>query len=70
MSHQQNDKWLEAAGDNFVHALEEGNYALCKDIIADVQEVSLEAGRSLNEMLRNTPLSKFSTLSPIQPHDL
>lgn len=70
MSHPQNDKWLEHAGDNFVHALEEGNYALCKDIIADVQDVSLEAGRALNQMLRDTPLNKFMVKSHIQPHDL
>lgn len=70
MSHQQNDKWLEHAGDNFVQALAEGNYALCKDIIADVQEVNLEAGRSLNDMLRNASISQFAVKSPLQAYDL
>jgi hypothetical protein len=70
MSHKQNDQWLEAAKENFDTAIEEGNYALCKDIIADVQEVSLEAGRSLNEQLRNTPVEKFNIKSFIQPQDL
>ncbi len=70
MSHLQNDQWLEQAGENFEQAIAEGNYALCKDIIADVQEVNLDAGRQLNEQLRNTPIERFAVKSHIQPHDL
>lgn len=69
MSHPQNDKWLEHAQDNFEQAIAEGNYALCKDIIADVQEAGfLEAGRSLNQQLRDTPVEQFAIKS--NPEDI
>lgn len=65
MSHKQNDTWLEAAWENFKDALDAGNYALCKDIIADTQDAGfLDAGRSMNEELRNTPISHFAVKSP------
>lgn len=70
MSHIQNDKWLEAAQENFEGAVDSGDYALCKDIIADVLDVNPEAGRALALQLRETPVSKFNTKSFIQPHDL
>lgn len=70
MSTEQNDIWLEQAGENFDQAVAEGNYALCKDIIADVQEVNLDAGRQLNEQLRNTPIERFAVKSPIQLSDI
>jgi hypothetical protein len=67
MSHIANDKWLEAAYENFQEALESGNYALCKDIIADTQEAGfLEAGRIMNTQLRDMPISKFNPPSPYQ----
>ena len=70
MSCNQTTQWKEAAFENFEQALAEGNYSLCKDIIADVQDVDLAAGRELNEMLRNAPLEAFTNKSPIQRHDL
>lgn len=64
MSHPTNTVWLESAKENFDQALAEGNYALCKDIIADIQEAGfLEQGRELNEDLRNTPISQFAIKS-------
>lgn len=70
MSEINTERWLDAAFENFQQAVDEGNYALCKDIIADVQDVNLEAGRQLNEVLRATPIEKFAVRSHIQPHDL
>ncbi len=63
MSHPINEQWLESAREMFEGAIEAGNLPLAKDIIADVQDVSLDAGRALNEMLRNTPVSKFAIKS-------
>lgn len=64
MSNLQNDQWLESAQERFDEALANGDYPLAKDIISDVQEVNLEAGRSMNEQLRNTPVSQFGIKSP------
>lgn len=71
MSTQQTAQWLDAALDHFEGALEQRNYELAKDVIADVQDAGfLDVGRRLNEILRDTPLSQFSIKSPIQPIDL
>lgn len=70
MSHIQNDKWLEAARENFEQAIAEGNLPAVKDIIADVMDVSPETGRAMNEEIRNLPVSTWSIISPIQSYDL
>lgn len=70
MSHKENDKWLEAAQENFDGAIEEGNYQLAKDIIADTLDVSPEAGRAMAVKLREIPIEKFAVKSFIQPQDL
>lgn len=54
-----NEEWVAVAEQNFNDSLEAGDYTTCKLIIADVQQVNLEAGRGLNERLRNTPFSHF-----------
>lgn len=62
-----NEKWIEDAKDNFGQAVDEGNYTLCKDIIADVQEAGfLDEGRALNDLLRAVPVSKFITRTPYE----
>lgn len=71
MSHIQNEKWLEAALENFQDALDAGNYALIKDVIADTQEAGfLDEARVMNNKLRETPMSQFNIISPIQEKDL
>lgn len=67
---KENEQWLEAARENFDDAIEAGDYALAKDVIADVFDVSPDAARSLTEVLRNTPVEKFHVKSFIQPQDL
>lgn len=42
MSNIQNEGWLEAANDNFEEALEQGDWALCESIIADVKDVGFK----------------------------
>lgn len=65
MSNKQNDVWLEAALEAYQDALDTGNYALVKDIIADVQEAGfLDEGRVMTNKLRNTPISQFAQPSP------
>lgn len=65
MSHIQNDRWLEAAQENFETALAQGDYAGCKDVIADTQEAGfLDAARAMNTQLRDTPISQFAVKSP------
>ncbi|MFA5937609.1 MAG: hypothetical protein WC822_07065 [Candidatus Paceibacterota bacterium] len=60
MSHKGNEEWLENAHQNFQDAIDEGSYALAKAVIADVQERGFtDAGRAMNEVLRNTPLENF-----------
>lgn len=53
MSTQENTSWLEAALENFDEALEEGDVAFAKAIIADVQEKGFnDEVRQLNVRLR------------------
>lgn len=63
MSHKKNDTWLEVAQGNFEGAIETGNYALAKDIIADVLDIHPDSGRAMALTLRETPLSKFAIKS-------
>lgn len=70
MSHIKNDLWLENSRELFEDAVTEGNLPLVKDIIADVMDVSPEAARNLNEVVRNLPINTWRIISPLQPHDL
>jgi hypothetical protein len=70
MSHIENDKWLEAARENFEQAIAEGNLPTVKDIIADVLDKFPDVGRAMNEEIRNLPVSTWSIISPIQESDL
>lgn len=63
MSHIENTRWLEAAQENFEQAIEEGDYALCKDIIADTLDVSPSIGRGMVRQLREVPVEKFAIKS-------
>lgn len=59
MSALQNEKWLEAAQENFLGALEDDDIEMCKAIIADVQEAGFtEAGREMNLQLRKATTEK------------
>ena len=63
----QNQRWLEAAFISFDEARETGDLVMCKAIIADTQEAGfLDAGRIMTELLRNTPVERFSKPSPYQ----
>lgn len=53
------EHWLEAARESFDEALDTGDYTTCKAIIADVQDVSLDAGRELNGLLRDATVDSF-----------
>lgn len=65
MSNKQNDVWLEAVFENFQDALDAGNYALVKDVIADTQEAGfLDEARVMNNKLRNTPITQFAQPTP------
>jgi len=71
MSHKQNTEWLEAAQENLNQAIDSGNYALAKDIIADTFDAGFaEEARAMSVQLRNTPVEKFSVISPIQQENL
>jgi len=65
-----NAAWLEAASELFDGAVEEGNYSLCKDIIADMLDVDPTAGRALALKLREVPVAKFAVKSPYQDKEI
>lgn len=61
MSKQQSIEWLEAADEHFDGAIEEGNYQLARDIIADVNDYGFpNESAELQKRLDNTPISKFA----------
>lgn len=65
MSHIQNEVWLEGAFENFQNALDAGNYALVKDVIADTEDAGFEAeARVMENKLRGYPLTHFGHPSP------
>lgn len=65
MSHKQNDIWLEAANDAFQDALECGNYALVKDIIADTFDAGFpDVARAMTSKLRSCPINHFAVPTP------
>jgi hypothetical protein len=60
MSHPVNTEWIEAAWEHFDGAIEEHNYLLAKDIIADTKDKGFgEGARLMEELLLQQPLSKF-----------
>lgn len=64
MSKQQNVEWLEAADEHFEGAIEEGNYQLARDVIADVFDRGFpNESAELQRRLDETPLSKFAIKS-------
>ena len=65
MSHKVNTEWLEAAKEHLDGAIDEGNYSLCKAILADIRDngFSVEAAQ-LEETFREVPLTKFVIKSP------
>lgn len=65
MSHIENDKWLESALENFQDALDAGNYALVKDIIADTFDAGFsDTARVMTNKLREYPISHFAVKTP------
>ncbi len=42
MSNKENDKWLEAAKENFEEAIEADQWDLAKDILADMKDKGFE----------------------------
>lgn len=59
MSALQNERWMEAAYENFHEALEVEDIKLAKAIIADVQEAGFtEQGRRMNSELRQATTEK------------
>lgn len=67
MSLKENDAWVEAAYENFDQAVEEGNYALCKDIIEDMKDKGFgEYARTLEIVLKALPLTRFTKPSPYE----
>lgn len=61
---ETNKDWEAMAWESFEISVAEGNYSLAKDIISDVQEVSLELGRKMNLFLRESSLENFLVKSP------
>lgn len=61
---ETNKDWEAMAWESFEISVAEGNYSLAKDIISDVQEVSLELGRKMSLFLRESPLENFLVKSP------
>jgi hypothetical protein len=67
MSHIQNDKWLEAAHEHFQGAIDQGNYALAKAVIADTFDAGFpNEARQMALELRDLPISQFNQPSPYQ----
>jgi hypothetical protein len=67
MSCEENTIWLEGAYEMLDGAIEQGNYALAKDIIADTFDKGFaEEARQMNLLLRNAPVRNFLIKSPIQ----
>lgn len=65
MSTKENDVWLEAAVENFDTAIQIGNYAMAKDIIADTLDRGFtKEAQEMNLVLRNTPVQNFALKSP------
>lgn len=70
MSCNANSEWLEAAKENFEEALEQGDYLLCKDIVADVKWAGfLDTARYMKEVLDESPVKQFCA-SPSHKADL
>lgn len=62
MSNQQNDKWLEAAFENFMDYLDAGNLEMCRAAIADVAEAGFKReSELLDAKLKSTPITQFVT---------
>jgi hypothetical protein len=63
MSENSRQEWLESAWQNFEQALEKGNIAFAKAVIADTQEEGFfDAARSMNARLRILTIKNNGTL--------
>lgn len=70
MSTKENEKWLEAAWDSFIEAVDSGNLEFARAIIQDTMQHFNDEGLEMQHYLLNTPADKFSIKSFIQRHDL
>ncbi len=65
MSHPKNDQWLEAAFENFMDAFDQGDYAMCQDVIGDVADAGFKRESELLDIkLKSEPISRFAVKSP------
>ena len=59
MEHQ-NEVWVEAAYETFEGAIEQGNYTLCEDIIADTKDAGFDSvAVRMTEMMHNAPIFNY-----------
>ena len=68
MSNQNNEIWLEHMYENFLGAIDAGNYELAEAYIQDTHNEGFADQASLmREELRNTPLMYFQVIpSPLK----